>query len=476
LNIMKQKKIPYTNQGFILPIILITGVVITFIIAAVSSGTLTNNRLAHRGNQTVDAQMTADAGLDYAMNRMNTVANWAGTAGEQTLMSDMTQNLKLTYQVIVADGVDSTHKTLTVTARVYSPASAGSASVTRKYLMDIVAVTSGVGPTSVATGVGGLILNSNAKISGGDVVVNGKITMNNNAQIGLTTNSVNIRAAHQSCPSPANSTYPQVCGSGQGEPITMGTNAKIYANVQAKNQTTGTNMFNPGLVPCSGTNCDPIALPAYDRAAQVAAVSTTYASTDSAIACGNNQTKSWPANVKITGDITTGNDCTVTVNGNTWITGNVTMGNNAKFIVANSLGTTAPTLMVDGGNTSGTGGFRFGNNSQILPNSTGTGMQVVSFWSNSSCSPDCTNLTGTDLYNSQNVVTIDLNNNGSAQNSILWSRWTKVRISNNAALGAVTGQTVELGSNAVINFTASVPGSDNRVTTWTKRGYMRVYQ
>jgi hypothetical protein len=132
--------------------------------------------------------------------------------------------------------------------------------------------------------------------------------------------------------------------------------------------------------------------------------------------------------------------------------------------------------MVDGGNTSGTGGFRFGNNSQIVANSTGTGLQVVSFWSNSGCSPDCSSLTGTGLYNSQGILTIDLNNNSSAQNTILWSHWTKVRISNNGALGAVTGQTVELGNNAVINFTASVPGSDNRVTTWVKRGYMRVYQ
>jgi hypothetical protein len=469
------KKLPKNQQsGFILPLLLITGIAIVIMITAVASGAVTNNNTAAHGNYAVNAQLAADAGLDDAMNKMNTVANWAGTGGQITLLNDATTNIKTTYEVTVAT-TDSIHKTLTVTARTFSPATASSPKVTRKYDMDIQAVTSGTGPTSVATGVGGLILNSNSKISGGDVVVNGKITMSNNSQIGLSTNSVNVRVAHQSCPSPADSTYPQVCGSGQGEPISMGTNAKIYANVQAKNQTTGTNMFNPGLVACSGTNCDPISLPTYDRAAQVTAVATTLPSTDSSIACGNNQSKSWPANVKITGNITTGNNCTVTINGNTWVTGNVTMGNGAKFIIANSLGSTQPTFMVDGGNTSGTGGFRFGNNSQITPNSTGTGLQVISFWSNSGCSPDCNSLTGTGLYNSQNVLTIDLSNNGSASNSILWSRWTKVRVSNNGAIGAVTGQTVELGNNAVINFTASVPGSDNRVTTWVKRGYMRVY-
>jgi hypothetical protein len=468
-------KIKFDGQsGFILPVLLFTGVAIVLMIAAISSSTVTNNNIASRNSYAVNAQLAADAGLDDAMNKMNTVSNWTGTGGQVTLLNDTSTNVKTTYEVTVAT-TDSTHKTLTVTARTFSPTTDAAPKKIRKYDMDIQAVTSGVGPTSVATGVGGLILNGNSKISGGDVVVNGKITMSNNSQIGLTTNSVNVRVAHQSCPSPADATYPLVCGSGNGEPISMGTNAKIYANVQAKNQTTGTNMFNPGLTACSSTNCDPISLPTYDRTAQKAAVTTTLPSTDSSIACGNGQSKSWPANVKITGDITTGNNCTVTINGNTWVTGNVTLGNGAKFVIANSLGSTMPTFMVDGGDSSGNGGFRFGNNSQITPNSSGIGMQVISFWSNSGCSPDCSNVTGTSLFNSQNILTIDLNNNSSADNTILWSRWSKVRISNNGAIGAVTGQTVELGNNAVINFTASVPGSDNRVTTWVKRGYMRIY-
>lgn len=474
IKLFKIKRILNEEGGFILPVLLITGVAIVIMITAISSSVVSNNSIASSKSYTVNAQLAADAGLDDAMNKMNTVSDWTGTGGQITLLNDATTNTKTTYEVTVATA-DSTHKTLTVTARTFSPRSATTPKVTRKYDMDIQAVTSGTGPTSVATGVGGLILSNNAKISGGDVVVNGKVTLGNNSQIGLSTNSVNVRVAHQSCPNPADATYPQVCGSGQGQPITMGANAKIYADVQAKNQTTGTNMFNPGLVTCSGASCDPIALPTYDRAAQVAAVTTTLPATDSSIACGNNQSKSWPANVKITGDFSPGNNCTVTINGDTWITGNVTMGNNARFVVANSLGSTRPTLMVDGGNASGTGGFRFGNNAQIVPNSSGTGMQVISFWSNSGCSPDCSTLSGTGLFNSQNVLTIDLSNNGSASNSILWSRWTKVRVSNNGAIGAVTGQTVELGNNAVINFTASVPGSDNLVTTWVKRGYMRVY-
>lgn len=442
------------------------------IIAAYMSLSVNNYQLARGDQFRSQSQMSADAGADYAIQQINQDDSWAGTSGEVTLLADSAK--KTTYEATITN-VDDSNKTLTVIGRTYFPPNAAEASSTVTLKIDLDAVTSGTGPTSVSTGVGGLVLSNNAKISGGDVVVNGKITLGNNAQIGLSTNSVNVRSAHQSCPVPADASYPQVCGSGNGEPISMGNNARIYADVRAKNQTTGTNMSNPGLVACSGTDCDPVVLPTYNRVAQVTAVAVTYASTHANIACGNNGNKSWPANVKVTGNITLGNNCTVTINGDTWLTGNVTMGNNSKFVVADSLGTTRPTIMVDGGNTSGTGGFRFGNNAQIVPNSSNTGVQVVSFWSNSACSPDCSSLTGTSLYNSQNVITIDLSNNGSASHTILWAHWTKVRVSNNGAIGAVTGQTIELGNNAVINFTASVPGSDNLVTTWVKRGYMRIY-
>jgi hypothetical protein len=102
-------------------------------------------------------------------------------------------------------------------------------------------------------------------------------------------------------------------------------------------------------------------------------------------------------------------------------------------------------------------------------------MEVITFWSAASCSPDCLDVTGPSLANSQNILTIDLGNNASVEGSVLYSRWSKVKVSNNGALGAVAGQTVELGNNAVISFTASVPGSANLITTWVKRGYMRTY-
>lgn len=454
------------NGGFILPVLLITGVMVVLIVATISSETLNNNNVASHGNYSVDAQMAADGGLDWAMNKMNTTSGWTGTGGDVTLLNDTTQNLKTTYNVTVLDGADSKHKTLSVVANTYSPISSATPKVTRKYLMDIQAVTSGgLGPSSVVSGVGGLTLNNNAKVSGGDVVVDGKINMSNNSQIGLSTNPVNIRVADEVCPQPPDSTYPQLCIGG-AQPITMSNNAKIYANVQANNQTSGSNMFNPGLVAGSVT---PLTLPVYDRSSFT--VSSTHNATDSGIACPNNNGHvTWPANIKILGDINMGNNCTITITGNVWITGSLDTGNNGILKVADSLGTTPPVIMVDGSD-----GFTFSNNSNIIPNSSDTGVQLYTFWSKAPCSPNCSNVTGPDLYNSQDVTTINLSNNGGASNSVFIAQWSQVMVSNNGALGAVGGQSVYLSNQAVINFTSSVPGSDNRITTWVKRGYMRIY-
>jgi len=413
--------------------------------------------------------MAADAGLDEALHKMNTVSDWTGTGGEVTLLDDTTRGLKTTYSVIVNNGSDANHKTLVVTAKTYFPAASSSPQVTRKYAMDIEAVTSGTGPSSVSSGVGGLILNNNAKVTGGDVVVNGKITLTGNAQIGLSTNPVNVRVADQVCPSPPDSTYPQVCPAGSPEPINMGNNSIIYANVQATNQTTGTRMYNPGLI--AGSSFAPVALPPFDRSGFESTVNASgQTMTGASASCSGGSTITWPANVKITGNVSASNNCTIKLNGNAWISGSLTLNNNGKIVVQDSLGATMPNLVVDG-----SAGVNINNNGQITPNATGTGVELVTFWSAAACSPECGSVTGSDLYNSQSTTTIKLSNNGMAQNTVLYAYWSKVSLANNGNIGAVAGQTVELNNNGIINFTSSVPGSDNRITTWAKRGYMRVF-
>lgn len=459
-------------NGFIVATILITVFSIVMVAIAVLSLTVANNQNASNEVYRVNAQFAADSGLDVGIQALNANEAWVG-APRVTLYSD--SKMEVTYTTTVGPGSTIDRKTIRTVGRVYAPANSATAKVTRIYELDVQAVTSGVGITSVVSGVGGLVLNNNSRITGGDVVANGTITVNNNAQIGLSTTDhinnpaqvVNVRVAHTNCPSPATAAYPRVCGTNEnGEPISV--TGKIYANVQATNQITSTNMLNPGLI--TGQTVPPYILPDYDRAAQKAAVTSTELPTSSVVSCGNNDTKTWPANLKITGDISLGNTCVVTISGNVWITGNVTLGNNAKFIINNALGTTRPTIMIDGQN-----GIVFGNNNTVQPNTSSTGAYIITYWCGSSCSPDSTNVTGTELAASQTLLTLDLSNNSSAPGTILYARWSKVRIANNGSIGAVAGQSIELGSNAVINFTASVPGSSNLTKTWVKRGYLRVF-
>lgn len=458
------KSLAKQTHGFIMPVLLITIFFVMTMITAVSSFSITSYRLATRASYIVNAQLAADAGLDVGINELNIDPNWTGSGGETEVLN--TAKLRTTYETQLLNGATDNDKVLSVVARSYSPSSATEPKTTRRYELDLRAVTSGVGASSVVSGVGGLVLNGNAKITGGDVVVNGFVSMANNSQIGTQTNAVNVRVAHQTCPQPPNASYPQVCTS--GEPINMGINAKIYGEVHATNQTNGTNMFDPGLI--VGQSAPPLVLPEYDRSVHAGA--TAYAPTSSVVACPKNGSVTWPANIKITGDFVLGSKCELTITGNVWITGSLSTGNNSRILVSNTLSTTRPVIMVDGAN-----GFVFENNGQIVPNSSSTGIELRTFWSHASsgCSPICSGLTGAGLANSQNVTTIDLSNNGDAANSVFIAQWSRVYVSNNGALGAVAGQSIELGNNAIINFSASVPGSDNLTKTWVQRGYMRVY-
>ncbi len=452
------------SKGFVLPVLIFTVTIIMILIATAASLSLASYSQASHDTYRVDAQLTADAGIDAAINSLNTDTSWTGTTGEVELMN--ANNIRTTYQTSVLAGSSSDRKVIAVTSRSYSPANSTTPKLTRKYEVDIQAVTSGtMGPSSVVSGVGGLYMTNNSKITGGDVVVNGTVYMSNQSQIGTQSNAVNVRVADQNCPQPPDSTFPQVC-TGGSQPITMNNNSKIYGQVYANNQTTGTNMYNPGLV--VGQTVTPFTLPAFDRSSFT--VTKTVSSNDPSVTCGNNGNLTWQAGLKITGNVNLGNNCKVTINGDVWITGTLTTGNNGRIVVADGVGTTRPLIMVDGSS-----GFTLANNGTIQPNASGTGIEMRTFWSTATCSPDCSNVTGVDLANSKGHTTINLGNNGNAPNSVFIAQWSQVYISNNGQLGAVAGQTIYMSNQAIINFTASVPGSDNLTQTWVKRGYMRVF-
>lgn len=468
------------NEGFVLSTLLFTTLFISFIVIYASSLALNYSSIANREVYKVNAQMAADAGIDQALNLLNTqgVGAFIGNELNETELLNVGK-FKTTYTKSLLDGTNDNEKTLIVVGKTYAPANSNKATAERRFKVDVKAVTNDNFSASVVSGVGGLILNNNSKIAGGDVIVNGTITVNINAQIGLSTNPLNIRAAHQSCPTSFNSTYPAVCNSGEnGQPITA--NGFIYGNVQAQNQTNGNNMLLPGL---TSSYAQPVSIPRYNRSAHKNSTTITYNPNSDTIKCSQNKA-TWPANIKITGDVNLSNKCVVTLMGNVWITGSLVTGNGSTFKVDNTLGATRPAIMIDAKN-----GLVFSNNAQILPNSLNTGVEFITSWWNTDTNTnggftcgnipdplDCTNVTGLALYTSQNVKTIEYSNNANAPSTIMTSSWSKTLISNNGQLGAVSGQTIELGNNAIINFSSVVPGSDNLIVTWTKRGYIRLYQ
>jgi len=451
------------QRGFIVPVIII----FTLAIVAIGTATLTlissNYNIAQRENFRVHAQFAADAGGDAAIQQLNLTPAWAGTASETTIADQ--NGIKTTYSATVTDDpVDSFKKTIVVTGRAYSPSTSLNPRSERKYEISLRGV--GGGSYAVVTGVGGLFMENSAKIVGGDVFVNGKITMKNNAQIGLTTSPVDVSAAHQNCPQPADATFPRVCANSEnGEPISIQNNAKIYGEVKATNQTNGSGMSTPGLV--ANSTVSPLPLPSHDRNAQKTAIASTVTSSSAGCSGG---TKTWSANLKITGNVTISNGCRVTVQGDVWITGTLTLSNSSRLIVATGL-SDPPEIMVDG-----SAGIELNNNSMLESNNSATpvGFRILTYHSDASCSPECTSVTGTDLANSQTDTTIEIGNGSSGPNTEFYARWTQVELSNSGNVGAVVGQTVKLTNSAAITFGTPVSGASDP-SAWVVSSYRRLY-
>lgn len=171
------------------------------------------------------------------------------------------------------------------------------------------------------------------------------------------------------------------------------------------------------------------------------------------------------ADLRITGDVTISGSCKVTLSGNVWITGRFEISNSGQLIVANTLGTTMPDVMVDGPSA------RLNNSAMIVSNANDTGVRLLNYWSTASCSPGCPNVTGTDLYNSRDDETISLNNSATAPESIFYARWTGVRLNNSGGVGALVGQTVNLSNSATVTFGTSVTTADTKF--WVLDGYRR---
>jgi hypothetical protein len=408
----------------------------------------------------LSALSLAEGGVDKFMVEINNVSTYSGSGGEVTLYNDSVKG-KGTYQTSVTNGTITNEKVVTSIGKVYLPATATTPLVTRSVRVTIIG-TSPI-PYTVQSGPGGLIMTNGATIGAGDLYINGYLTMTNNSRIGSVSTPSNVYVANANCPVGGGATYPVVCNSGQ--PISISNPAWIYGIVRATGQTDGSRMSNTGLV--SGSTAPVLDMPGDDRASQVAAVTSTV--TGAASGCGQNQTRTWQANTHITGSVTIDHNCVVTVKGDVWIDGTLNIANQAVIKVDDSA-TVNPRVMVDGST-----GVSLLNSAAVAANTAGVGFRFVTYYSAASCSPDCGDVTGIDLYNSRNLSTMNLNNGSLGAGSVFYARWSKITISNNGTVGAMIGQTVELDNTGTISFAPIIGGGGGGASVWDIHYYQRVF-
>lgn len=422
-----------------------------------------------RQTYTENAQLLAEASIEQSVSQLNTDDSFAGYTTAQTFFNNTTQG-KGTFTSTVTDNADGNSKTIIAEGKLYRKSTDATPYVNRK-IKAIVVGTSSSG-YSVLTGPGGLILSGSANITNSHVYVSGKISMSGSSKIGTYNNPVNVDVANNACPSGASPgpTYPQVCTDGT-QPITLAHSTAIYGTVCATGQTsTGPNnniqTGNGGGGLQAGCTTPVTSPPTYDRQAQINAVTTTGAGNSNTYVCNSWPfTRNWPANLKLTGNTSIGGSCDVTITGNVYITGNLDLGGASKIRIANSLGTTRPTVIVDGTIT-------VGGSASVIANSSGTGVQFISFKSTASCSPSCTSVTGNDLKNSQALQTISVGGAVNLPGVIFNAYWSKVALSGSGNVGAAAGQTVDLsGAGTVIFGTELASGSK----TWKITSYQPLY-
>lgn len=467
LEMSKHNSLRSSQQGVVLITVILVGMILTFVGVSLADVAIKQHRITTEKVFDANALLVAEAGIErsvYAINQDNT---FTGYATEQEFFDNTSQG-RGTYQTIVSNGAGN-ERLITSTGKVYSPNGDNAIASTRKVRVSLVG-TSSAG-YSVYTGPGGLILSGSANVTNSEIYVNGYVSLSGSAQIGTNTKPLNVNVANRRCPLGANpgATYPTVCTLASQQPITLSGSSKIYGSVCATGQSTSTRIYpgsgGQGLIPGCVTSAT-IEQPYYDRAAHIAKMSPLagYASTNSTYACGGSQTKTWPANLRLNGNLTLGGSCTLTVTGDVYITGDLTLDGSVRVKVAEGL-TTQPVIVVDGKINSGGSGA-------LIANSLGTGFRFISFKSAAACGASCTSLSGTDLYNSQNLETIKVDGSASLAGMVFQAYWGKASIGGSGNIGSVIGQTVNLSGSGTIVFGLALSSG---VSTWTIRSYQQLY-
>lgn len=464
------KKHALNQRGAILAAVIIIASVLIVVGFSLMSFTISQYSISNNKVFAANALMVAEAGVEDALQELNADTAFSGHSTEQVFFDNENQG-RGAFTSIVSDTADSDAKIIQSTGFVYRY---GKPDLESKRSVKVTIVGTESEGYSVHTGPGGLLLGGSANITNSDVFVNGFITMTGAASIGTYAQPLNVNVAHINCPagSSPGPSFPELCSTGQ--PISTAWSTKIYGSVCATNQVdTNYPSGNPagnilagstgqGLIP--GCVADEVSTPTYNRAAHIAAVTTTADSKDNNYVCKNWPfDRTWPANLQLNGDVRIASSCDITITGDAYITGDLDIGGAAKIRVADSVGTDRPTIIVDGK-------IDVGGSGDIIANADGTGIHFISFHSEASCGPACTSLSGNDLYNSMNERTVDIGGAVNLPGMIFQAYWGEIRVRGSGSIGSAIGQRVDLNGAGTVTFGTSLSSGDR---TWTITSYQQ---
>ncbi len=458
------------EHGMVLVSVIMVFGILLLIGTSLVSYTMSQQSLANARITTTNALMLAEAGIEQSMQELNQNDDFSGFTSEQVFFNNQEQG-RGTFVTTVEDAAESNTKIIIATGTMYRFNQTDNPLSIRRVRVTVVGTTSE--GYSVHTGPGGLILGGSANITNSDVFVNGTITMTGAARIGTHAQPLDVRVAHQVCPSGSNPgpTYPQVCSSDQ--PISLQWSTYIYGDVCATNQTSAGPNPSGNILPGStgqglilGCVAPPVTPPSYDRAAHISSMTTTGAGNNNTYVCNSWPfDRTWPANLRLTGNVTIGGSCNLTINGNVYIEGSLTIDGAAQVRIADSIGNNRPVIVADGNIT-------LGGSAQLIANSNGTGAHFISFRTNAPCNPNCTSLSGTALKNSQTLETVRVGGAVNLPGMIFQSYWGKVTINGSGNVGAAAGQTIDMSGAGTITFGTSLSSGER---SWTITSYQHEF-
>lgn len=452
--------------------VLLITLVLTAIGVSLAELAVTQYSHTKRSTFVADAILVAEAGVEQSIAQMNVDQNFSGFSTPQQFFNSSEQGRGV-YTSTVTNGANGSTKIITSVGKIYRTNNTVKPVSTRTVKVTIVGTESE--GYSVFTGPGGLILSGSANITNSDVFVNGTISLSGAAKIGTYNQPVNVSVANQACPtgnSPG-ATYAVVCTS--SNPISMGWSTNIYGTVCATGQTSkGPNnniqTGNGGEGLKAGCTTEPGTQPSYDRIAHIAAMTTTGSATATDYNCSQWKNpvgfvRVWPANLRLNGNVDASSSCDLTISGDVYITGNLDIGGAAKIRVADSVGTRRPVVVVDGA-------IDVGGSTQLIANSSGTGIQFISFKSNAACGSTCTTLSGNALKNTQNYQTVNIGGASNLAGMVFQAYWGRIKVGGSGNVGSAVGQTVDLSGAGTITFgTKLATGSK----IWTVTSYQQKY-